>query len=649
MTTRATVAGLMLVLGASFASAATITVNTTTDELNADGDCSLREAIRAANLHAAVDACTAGSGTDTIIVPAGTYALTLAGASEDNGVSGDLDVRSSLTLQGAGAGSTIIDATGLGERALEVKPPVAVMPGPIHITVDIRGLTLTGGTDGGGGGLFIDETPEGPPGMGYSHPTVTIEDCVIEANTAGFGGGIRTQHPDGIGVVTIRRTSIRNNTSTSSGGAGIDSFSTFVMEDSTVSGNTANAAGGVGGIYENRALTVRRSTIADNHSAGGIGGIFAVNDTLSLENVTISGNTATGTQQGVSVGGVAVGDSANGADVTIHFSTITNNTGAQTGGVQVGTYMGFPPVPVARLGETIVAGNAGASSADVKGPFTSLDYNLIGDGAMSTGFTGANDQVGTTATPIDPLLGSLGPNGGFTDTHPLGLGSPAVDAAACGGVAEDQRGITRPVGASCDVGAYEGSVLLPCSEALLGGCATAAKHLLQIKDLSPDTKDMLSWSFTKGTAAANQSDFGNPVAGGNEYRFCVYDRSGGARSLALEIHVPGGAMCGTKPCWSAIGTKGYKYVDPAAATVGVKKIKLKGGTAGVPLVMLQGKGLALPLPAPVSGSRYFDADPAVTVQLIETSTGNCWESTFVEATNGLTNTATQYTAKIKPY
>lgn len=65
------------------AEAATITVNTTADENNADGDCSLREAIRSANGDVAIDACTAGSGADTVSVPAGTYTLSIAGAGED--------------------------------------------------------------------------------------------------------------------------------------------------------------------------------------------------------------------------------------------------------------------------------------------------------------------------------------------------------------------------------------------------------------------------------------------------------------------------------------------------------------------------------------------------------------------------------------
>ena len=73
--------------------AATIAVTTTVDELNTDGDCSLREAVRAANTNLAVDACPAGQNgqTDTITVPAGTYTLTVAGDDRD-AAGGDLDL-----------------------------------------------------------------------------------------------------------------------------------------------------------------------------------------------------------------------------------------------------------------------------------------------------------------------------------------------------------------------------------------------------------------------------------------------------------------------------------------------------------------------------------------------------------------------------
>ena len=78
----------------------TFTVNTTDDELNSDGDCSLREAIQAANTDSAVDACPAGSGGDTITLPAGTYTLAIAGMGEDNNATGDLDILNNVTING---------------------------------------------------------------------------------------------------------------------------------------------------------------------------------------------------------------------------------------------------------------------------------------------------------------------------------------------------------------------------------------------------------------------------------------------------------------------------------------------------------------------------------------------------------------------
>src|SRR4026208_757418 len=81
--------------------AASLTVTTTDDELNADGDCSLREATRAANLDAPVDKCAGRHHSDTINIPAGTYTLALAGTDEEDGLTGDLDITANLTLKGA--------------------------------------------------------------------------------------------------------------------------------------------------------------------------------------------------------------------------------------------------------------------------------------------------------------------------------------------------------------------------------------------------------------------------------------------------------------------------------------------------------------------------------------------------------------------
>src|SRR5215212_8962612 len=81
------------------ARAAVITVTTTADELDGDGACALREAIRAANLDQAIDACPAGGGADTIEIPDGDFALTIVGTGEDAGVTGDLDISGETTLR----------------------------------------------------------------------------------------------------------------------------------------------------------------------------------------------------------------------------------------------------------------------------------------------------------------------------------------------------------------------------------------------------------------------------------------------------------------------------------------------------------------------------------------------------------------------
>lgn len=107
---------------ASPASAATIDVDTT-----ADGDCALREAVRAANTNLAVDACTAGQTTaDTIDVPAGSYRLAIPGTGKDFGAAGDLDLTGGpsgpVRVAGAGARTTTVNGADL-DRVFDLPRP----------------------------------------------------------------------------------------------------------------------------------------------------------------------------------------------------------------------------------------------------------------------------------------------------------------------------------------------------------------------------------------------------------------------------------------------------------------------------------------------------------------------------------------------
>ncbi|HJX39707.1 MAG TPA: CSLREA domain-containing protein, partial [Anaerolineae bacterium] len=218
----------------------TINVNTFTDELNTDGDCSLREAIRAANLDVGVDACPAGSGTDTVILPAGTCTLTLPGTGENSALTGDLDITSHLTISGAGPSSTVVDADQI-DRVFHIT-------GALNVTLAI--MTMRGGNPGTGSG----------GGIYNNGGTLTLTDCVVTASTANVnGGGIYNSG----GVVNLMRSTISANdggsTRFSHGGGIYSSGGTVNITESTISGNTVEEAGG--GIYNTGVLNITRSAI----------------------------------------------------------------------------------------------------------------------------------------------------------------------------------------------------------------------------------------------------------------------------------------------------------------------------------------------------------------------------------------------------
>ena len=191
---------------------------------------------------------------------------------------------------------------------------------------------------------------------------------------------------------------------------------------STVSGNQALLGGGDSGGIQNfgdnathhGALTVRNSTITGNTARLG-GAILSWNDaanTVVIENSTIAGNTAT--DRGI--GGV-------GGDGSFSYK---------------GSIL---------AGNVFVNGPGGPSNCS--GTIVSLGGNL--ESGTDCGFTAGGDLRST-----DPELGPLADNGGPTDTLALSKTSPAVDAlAACPPPSVDQRGVARPQGASCDIGAFE--------------------------------------------------------------------------------------------------------------------------------------------------------------------------------------------------
>jgi len=400
--------------------AATITVNTTDDELNADGDCSLREAIQAANTDAAVDTCPAGSGADTITLLAGTYTLSIAGAGEDANATGDLDITGDLTITGAGAATTIIDGAHL-DRVLQV----------VGVTVQISGVTIrNGSSDGYGGGIC-------------NYGTLILNSSTISGNVAARGGGIYNA-----GMLTLNTSSVNGNTAAANIGGGIfNEGGTLILNSSSVSGNTN---GGI--VHFGGTLTLNSSTVSGNTN---FRGIQIIQGTATLTNSTVSGNTINGSSAGISNGGTLTltnstvsGNSArdsgggigNGRTLTLNSSTVSGNSAGVGGGINNDSHA------TSTLKNTIVADN----STDCAGSITSAGHNLSSDGTCS--FTAPGDLMNT-----DPVLAPLANNGGPTQTHALLAGSPAIEVGSpdCPPPATDQRGVGRPQGAACDIGAFE--------------------------------------------------------------------------------------------------------------------------------------------------------------------------------------------------
>src|SRR3954451_2543081 len=173
------------------------------------------------SLRSAIQAAISKPSPDTILLPAGTITLTLAGANEDGAATGDLDLRSTVTIKGKGAGSTIIDANAL-DRVFQV----------LSGKMQISGVTIQHGQANEGGGLL------------NSGGQVTLASVVVASNRALGNPGIA----GALGTGSITRGSDCGN------GTG---------------GGTAR-----GGWISNQAgsLTLSNSTITSNQVKGGDGG-----------------------------------------------------------------------------------------------------------------------------------------------------------------------------------------------------------------------------------------------------------------------------------------------------------------------------------------------------------------------------------------
>ncbi len=358
-------------------------------------DCSLREAVVAAN---------SDDDLDTILVPPGNYSLTRTGAGEDAAAFGDLDITKPVVIRGSGVANTFI-------KGLHSDRLFDVTAGGISVT--IARMTLTGGDPGSNAGGAIQNV-----GM------TTLRNLVIQNNTANTGGGIFNT-----GTLTISRTLVTGNT--------------------TVTG-TSNPQGG--GMYTGggSTTTVLASTFSDNETSGSGqlsgGGIHAQGTTLVVRNSTIVGNTAT-------FGG---GISSTNSELTLNNDTIARNTAknGQSGGIE---HFSFDGTIHVSMGNTILAGNFGFTATANRNchltdnTLDSHGHNLESGTTCDLGATGDQSSTPAGLTP-------LGANGGPVPTMSLLTTSLARNHGGGDCEPKDERGVPRPQGSACDVGASESAV-----------------------------------------------------------------------------------------------------------------------------------------------------------------------------------------------
>lgn len=468
-------------LGAAPASAATIAVTSPDDtDTAAIGTCTLRQAIMSMDVGGLVAAChrtgPAFGVEDTItfaasaITGATTPGTVMLSDSADagGGIGGTLVVTSAhLTIDasawhGSGpnqyAGGVTIARPATATNAFGILRDTAAAGASLVLKgLTIRNGVATGGLCGGqsdGGGICMvaadltlsastisgNQAPRAGGGIASPTGALTLAGVTIDGNSAYHGGGIYSSS----GAVTIATSTISNNSVWPvGGGGGIHADGTLELVDSAVTGNLAKLGGGIqcGGTS---GLT--RTVVDGNQAYYDAGGIHATGGTVTLTSSTISGNFARYNGGGIH----------SAATSTIINSTISGNHTFRDGaGIYSTAIVHLVHATIsANIADGVGGGLEGNGSA-------TIDRSIVAGNTQSSGgdidlaepWTGNDNLV--FASNLD--LGPLQDNGGATQTMLPGTSSAAIDAIATENCVQstDQRGIARPQGAGCDIGAVE--------------------------------------------------------------------------------------------------------------------------------------------------------------------------------------------------
>jgi len=300
-----------LLAGPAFAGGLTLTVNSELDLPDADAkdgvcDADLEVEGQQITLRAAINHANLVPGPDTIELPPGVYKLTIKGAHEDGGGTGDLDINDDLLIEGEDLEFTIVDGKKCKDRVFEVAKGVAAQ---------LAGFTIRNGKaptdeedDEEGGGIesegdltlqnmLVTKCKTGVAdggGLAQSGGSVLIEDCIFTKNKAkddGAGADIANSE------ATLTRVSFTKNKAKGTGGGLEVSPAEATVTNCTFSANSATAGGGALSVKEGSAITLTNCTLAKNKSKIG-SGIFEqvdekLEDVIELANCIVSNKATT--------------------------------------------------------------------------------------------------------------------------------------------------------------------------------------------------------------------------------------------------------------------------------------------------------------------------------------------------------------------
>src|SRR6266498_1181347 len=490
--------------GVRVAHAASFIVTNTNDS----GPGSLRDAIDQANAAAGADTITFNTAgvfaTTQSITLASTLPnitdparLTIDGSGADVTISGnnavrvmDVQIGAALSLQNLTIANGYDDFFSSGGSGGGIRN---------RGTLNITNSTFSGNSASYGGGIY----------NGYG--TLNITNSTFSGNSADSGGGIYIAY----GTVTVMDSTFDGDNAGYGGGGGINNEDTLTVNDSTFSDNSAtNGAlpSGGGGIRNSGILTVMNSSFSGNTVIGeelndkdGLGGGIWNDGTLNVTGSTFDGNTAEGASgpyagdgDRAGLGGAIYADAGT---VSIANSTFTENqaksgdntsscttcpfSDAGGGAIYMASGSGHSIINSTLSGNLVTQGantkitaptHSGAlfvgtgSTVDLKNSILANSLAPGGDCFSNSATVNQtsnlienqfNSSCGAPALTSDPLLDALADNGGPTKTVALQAGSPAIDAGddvTCTATPVnnlDQREVTRPQGAHCDIGAYE--------------------------------------------------------------------------------------------------------------------------------------------------------------------------------------------------